>query len=142
MLVDVNLLLNATHRSAPQHARASAWWEAQLNGARRIGIPWESLTGFMRLATNPRIMTHPLAPGDAWSVVAQWLQVPVVWIPGPTDSHADVLGQLIMKYGLSGKLIPDAHLAALAIEHGLEVCSLDTDFARFSEVRWVNPLAV
>jgi uncharacterized protein len=141
MLVDVNLLLYATQRSAPEHRRATTWWEEQLNGSRQVGLPWDSLVGYVRLVTNPRVMTRPLGPEDAWAVVEEWLAVPVVWIPGPTDAHARVLGELITKYRLSGKLIPDGHLAALAIEHGGDVCSADTDFARFTEVRWVNPLS-
>ena len=71
----------------------------------------------------------------------EWLAVPTVWVPAPTEAHADVLGALIRKYHLTGNLVPDAHLAAIAIEHGLEVSSADTDFARFSEIRWRNPLA-
>jgi predicted nucleic acid-binding protein len=73
--------------------------------------------------------------------VEEWLAVPAVWIPQPTDVHADVLGALVRRYRLAGNLIPDAHLAAIAIEHGLEVCSADSDFARFAEIRWRNPLA-
>ncbi len=64
-----------------------------------------------------------------------------VWIPSPTDRHADVLGSLVAKYRPTGNLVPDTDLAALAIEHGLAICSTDTDFARFTEVRWHNPLA-
>jgi hypothetical protein len=78
---------------------------------------------------------------EAWRLVEEWLSVPVAWIPPATDSHGEVLGELLAKYQLTGNLIPDAHLAAIAIEHGLEVCSADTDFARFTEIRWTNPLA-
>lgn len=140
MLIDVNLLLYAAYARAPEHERAAAWLEEQLNGEQRVGLPWDSLVGFVRLATNPRVSATPLEANVAWSFVEEWLSVPLVWTPLPTDEHARVLGSLITKYRLSGKLIPDAHLAALAIEHGLEVCSADTDFARFTEIRWVNPL--
>ncbi len=119
----------------------AAWLEERLNGDRRVGLPWESLTAFVRIATHPRASTHPLTPADAWKFVDAWLSAPASWIPQPTDAHADVLGRLIRSYRLSGNLIPDAHLAALAIEHGLEVCSADTDFARFTEIRWQNPIA-
>jgi len=142
MLVDANLLLFAVDDAAPGHDVAAAWLEEQLNGARRVGLPWESLTAFVRIATHPRASDHPLKPADAWRFVEDWLAAPATWVPLPTDSHADVLGGLVRRYRLAGNLIPDAHLAALAIEHGLEVCSADTDFARFAEIRWRNPLAV
>jgi len=141
MLVDANILLFAIDRMSPFHERASSWLADQLNGDRRVAIPWESLTAFMRIATNPRATDRPLKPAAAWGFVEDWLASPVVWTPVPTEDHAALLGGLIQRYALGGTLIPDAHLAALALEHGLEVCSADTDFARFTEVRWRNPLA-
>lgn len=84
--------------------------------------------------------THPLSGSQAWSIVADLLDVPVCWIPPTGDRTARILGSLIERYGLTGNAIPDAQLAALAIEHGLSVISADTDFARISEVTWHNPL--
>lgn len=141
MLIDANLLLFAVDERAMAHERAADWLEMQLNGDRRVGIPWESLTAFVRIASNPRASDHPLRPDDAWRFVEDWIAAATVWIPAPTDRHAEVLGSLVRRYQVAGNLIPDAHLAALAIEHGLEVCSADTDFARFTEIRWRNPLA-
>jgi len=141
MLVDANLLLFAVDSGSPYHGRAAAWLAEQLNGDRRIGLPWESLTAFTRIATHPRATSSPLSPTDAWQFIEEWLSVPTVWIPVPTDEHASVLGSLVGKYRLAGNLVPDGHLAALALEHGLELASADTDFARFTELRWVNPLA-
>jgi uncharacterized protein len=141
MLVDANLLLFAVDATSAAHDRVAAWLTEQLNGERRVGLPWESLTAFVRIASNPRVYGQPLRPDDAWRKVEAWLAAPTVWIPAATDRHADVLGGLIRRYQLSGNLIPDAHIAALAIEHGLEVCSADTDFARFTEIRWRNPLS-
>ena len=141
MLIDANLLLFAVDSAAPGNERAATWLSEQLNSDHRVGIPWESLTAFVRIATHPRASEHPLTPDQAWGVVEEWLAVPTVWVPLPTDEHADVLGGLVHKYRLAGNLIPDAHLAAIAIEHGLQVCSADTDFARFTEIRWNNPLA-
>lgn len=108
---------------------------------RRVGLPWESLNAFVRLVTDPRVVARPLSPGDAWEIVESWLAAPVAWIPVPTERHAAVLGSLVRRYRPAGKLVPDAHLAALSIEHGAEVISTDTDFARFTEIRWSNPLA-
>jgi toxin-antitoxin system PIN domain toxin len=141
MLVDANILLFAVNESAPEHSRAAAWLEDALNGNRRVGLPWESLTAFVRLATNPRAVPKPLAPADAWSFVEDWLAAPAAWVPVPTERHAAVLGDLVRRHRPVAKLVPDAHLAALAIEHGVEIISADTDFARFTEVRWRDPLA-
>jgi len=140
-LIDANLLLYAVNRDAPEQPRAAAWLEDQLNGDSRVGLPWESLTAFLRLATHPRVTSRPLAPARAWAFVRDWLAVPVTWTPVPTERHAEVMDRLLTTYRPTGKLIPDAHLAAIAIEHGLDVCSADTDFVRFSEIRWINPLA-
>jgi hypothetical protein len=141
MLIDANILLFAVDRAAVAHERAARWLEEQLNGDHRVGLPWETLTAFVRIATHPRASDHPLKPEDAWRLVEDWLAVPTVWIPVATDQHAAVLGAMVRKYRLAGNLIPDGHLAALAVQHGLEICSADTDFARFTEIRWRNPVA-
>ncbi len=140
MLVDANLLLYAVDSDAPDHERAAEWLERQLNGDRRIGLPWESIAAFLRISTHPRAAPKPLTAERAWDFVQAWLAEPIVWTPAPTDRHAAVLGSLITTYRLAGNQVPDAHLAALAIEHGLDVYSADTDFARFTEIRWINPL--
>jgi toxin-antitoxin system PIN domain toxin len=141
MLVDANLLLYAVDSRSPDHERAAKWLSDQLNSDRRVALPWESLAAFVRIATHPRASSRPLDSAAAWRFVEEWLAVSTVWIPVPTDQHATVFGRLVAKYRLAGNLIPDGHLAALAIEHGLELASVDTDFARFSELRWVNPLS-
>lgn len=141
MLIDANLLMYATDSRSPHHARARDWIEAQLNSTHRVGLPWQSLAAFLRLATHPRILDAPLAPAVAWRQVSEWLAAPAAWVPEPGPGYAELLGGLIESHEIAGKLVPDAMLAALALEHGLQVCSADTDFARFTEVRWTNPLA-
>ena len=141
MLVDANLLLFAVDADSTQHERAADWLSDQLNGDQRVGLPWQSLTAFVRIATHPRATQAPLTPLEAWRFIVGWLAVPVVWTPVPTEQHAAVLGGLMSTYRLAGNLVPDGHLAALAIEHGLELASADTDFARFTELKWINPLA-
>ena len=141
MLIDANLLIYAVDVTAPEHDKASAWLTDQLNGDRRVGLPWESLMAFLRITTHPRATADPLRPADAWRFIRDWLAVDVVWVPVATERHADVVGGLVGRYRISGNLVPDGQLAALAIEHGLEICSADTDFARFTEVRWRNPIA-
>jgi uncharacterized protein len=140
MLLDANLLLYAVHREAVLHDAARTWLSEQLNGSRRVGIPWTSVGAFLRIATHPRAFPRPLSPGTAWERVADWLTVPVAWVPEPGPEHARILGDLIARHDVRGNLVPDAMLAALAIEHGLTLCSTDTDFARFTDLRWENPL--
>jgi hypothetical protein len=141
VLIDANLLLYAADSRSPFHARAAAWLEEVLAGPSRVGFPWPTLTAFLRISTHPRALDAPLDAASAWAYVDAWLAAEPAWIPTPTERHAAVLKGLLGRYDLRGNLVTDAHLAALAIEHGLQVCSADTDFARFSEIRWLNPLA-
>lgn len=140
MLVDANLLLFARDAESSFHGVARQWLSVQLNGPVRVGLPWQSLVAFVRIATNPRAYENPLSPNEAWRQVADWLAADPAWVPSPTARHAEILGRLITNHQLRGNLVSDAHLGALAIEHGLELCSADGDFARFTEVRWRNPL--
>ena len=139
ILVDANLLVYAVDRSAVQHQAARIWLQARLTGSQRVALPWPSLLAFLRVVTNPRIVSRPAPMHDAWATVRGWLGLPSVWLPEPTAAHAEVLGSLLEGVS-SSQLVPDAHLAALAIEHGLTLCSNDGDFARFSGLRWENPL--
>jgi toxin-antitoxin system PIN domain toxin len=141
MLIDANLLLYAVDAESRFHALARDWLAQQLNGEQRVGLPWQSLGAFLRIVTRPGISKRPLEPDAAWEQIEDWLACDVAWVPAPTPRHTEILGELINRYQLRGNLIPDAQLAALAIEHGVEVCSADTDFARFTALRWVNPLA-
>jgi uncharacterized protein len=141
ILVDVNILVYASNAEADQHADSRAWLDRQLSGATPVGLPWVSLLGFLRIATNARAFRSPLTMASAWQQVTNWLSAESVWTPTPTDRHAAVLGKLLVLPGVHGNLAPDAHLAALAMEHGLTLCSTDGDFARFPELSWRNPLA-
>ncbi len=141
ILVDVNLLIYATVPDFPQHHPAQDWLDGQLSGSSPVGLPWASMLGYLRVITNARLFTPQISMSVAWSRVAAWLAADPAWIPGPTDRHADILGRLLALPGVAGKLVPDAHLAALAIEHGLTLCSTDGDFARFPDLRWENPIA-
>ena len=141
MLVDANILLYAVDEAGPFHDRARNWLEDALNGNRRVGLPWASLTAFLRIVTNPRALAEPLTPAEAWALVDAWLDAPAVWVPAPGRGHRAILGRLVGDLDLRANLIPDAVLAALCIEHGLEMISADTDFARFTEVTWHNPVA-
>ena len=140
MLIDASVLLYAADSASPFHERVATWLEGVLNGPRRVGFAWPGIIAFLRIVTHPKALDRPLTAAQAWAYVEEWLTCDNAWIPQPTASHAAVLGGLITSAGLRGNLISDAHLAALAIEHGLQMCSADTDFARFSQVSWVNVL--
>jgi hypothetical protein len=140
ILVDANLLVYAHVRSFPQHVRARAWLDGQLSGGTPVGLPWPSLVAFLRIVTNPRLFERPVPIAEAWRQVSAWLDAEVSWIPLPTDRHRDVLGTLLAGANVQANLVPDTDLAALAIEHGLLLCSTDGDFARFPELRWHDPL--
>jgi toxin-antitoxin system PIN domain toxin len=141
ILVDVNLLLYATFESTREHRAARSWFEAQLNGTARVGLPWPTLLGYLRIGTNPRAFPNAMSMQDAWGQILSWLGCEPAWIPQPSERHAEVLATLLTEPGVQGNLVSDAHLAALAIEHGLTLCSTDGDFARFRSLRWENPLA-
>jgi uncharacterized protein len=141
ILVDVNILVYASNTEADKHATAREWLDRQLNGSALIGLPWASLLAFLRISTNPRAFRRPLTMVVAWHQVSSWLSAETVWTPEPTSRHPAVLSNLLALPGVHGNLVPDAHLAALAIEHGLILCSTDGDFARFPGLQWRNPLA-
>ena len=140
ILLDANLLVYAHVRSFAEHDAARSWLDGQLNGSSPVGLPWHSLLAFLRIVTNPRVFQRPEPMASAWGQVEDWLDSDVTWVPEPTERHREVLGSLLAGSGVQANLVPDAHLAALAIEHGLMLCSTDGDFGRFSNLRWQNPL--
>lgn len=141
ILVDANLLLYAKFSNFPQHGTAHSWLDDQINGAARVGLPWESLTAFLRIGTNPRIFERPLSATAAMEQVEEWLAQPAVWVPGPVVNHAAILARLMRDTRATAKLVPDAHLAAIALGHGLTLCTADADFRAFTGLRLHNPVA-
>ena len=137
---DVNLLLYAHDRLALRHMEARKWWESAMNGADSVGLAWVAVLGFVRISTNPRILENPLDVGGACTRVRHWLNRPQAVIIHPGARHADILFSLLESAGVAGNLTTDAHLAALAIEHGAELHSTDADMARFPGLKWTNPL--
>jgi toxin-antitoxin system PIN domain toxin len=140
-LVDANLLLYAVDEASPHHGIAKPWLEQQLSGSETFAFSWAVLLAFVRLTTNPRVFEAPLAVEEALELVDGWLAQPNVTVVHPTDRHSQLLRELLVPLGTAGNLASDAHLAALSIEHGAELCSADADFARFPRVRWFNPVA-
>ncbi len=140
-LPDVNLLVYAADETAVLHEPALAWVESTLSGTETVAFAWLVLIGFVRITTNPRSFDRPWNAAQALEVVDRWLAQPVVTVIHPTDRHAAVLRDLLVPLGTAGNLTSDAHLAALAIEHGATLCSRDVDFSRFAGLRWEDPLA-
>ena len=140
MIVDANLLLYAVDADNNHNPVAAAWLEETLNGANRVGLPWQTIGAFLRIVTHPRVAANPLTGPEAWTYVSDWLAVPVVWIPPATESTAKTYAKICTQVDVTGNLVPDAQLAALAIEHGVELASADSDFQRFPGLRWINPL--
>ena len=138
--IDANMLVYAHVTSYAQHDAARAWLEDQLARAPRVGLPWASLLAFVRLVTNPRLFTEPESIADAWGQVTAWLGAEPVWMPAPTARHREILGACLAQSGLRANDVPDAHLAALAVEHGLRLATSDSGFARFAGLEWFNPL--
>ncbi len=139
-LLDANILMYASFDVYPQHETTRLWLDERLNDAGvPLGIPWESLLAFVRLASNPRVRTPALRVAEAWAQVEFWLSTPCVWIPEPTKNHRNILDTLLRIPDMTSKLVADAHLATLAIEHGLTLVSADTDFKRFPGLRFENP---
>jgi toxin-antitoxin system PIN domain toxin len=139
ILLDANLLVYAHAPASPEHESARAWLEKVLGGSTKVGFPWPTLLAFVRLLGNPHVVRRPVPLRMSWERVRGWLDLPHAWIPLPSERHAVVLGELLAGESRAD-LVSDAHLAALAIEHGLTVCSTDGDFARFPGLRWENPL--
>ena len=142
ILVDANLLVYAKVAGMAEHEPARTWLDERLNGPLAVGLPWSSLLAFARLVSNPRVFSRPLSTAQAWEQVEAWRRSPVVYTPDPTERHAAILAELIPHTAGRANLVPDAHLAALAIEYGLTLCSTDGDFARFPGLSWMNPLRV
>jgi uncharacterized protein len=139
ILLDANLLVYAYAPGSPHHRPARKWLESVLTAPPKVGLAWPTLLAFVRLIGNPRVVQNPVPLSRSWSCVRQWLALPQVWTPLATSRHEQVITEL-----LAGEsrvdLASDAHLAALAIEHGLTLCSADRDFARFPGLRWEDPL--
>jgi toxin-antitoxin system PIN domain toxin len=140
ILVDANLLLYAYHPRAEQHERSRTWLESVLSGPDPVCFAWLTLWAFLRIATSPRVFERPLSSSEAEAAISSWLEQPIASILDPGERHWDILRDVVRESQASGPLIMDAVLAAIALEHGATICTTDRDFARFSGLKWMNPL--
>jgi len=141
IIVDANLLIYAVNRDAPLHGQAKVWLEQAISGRETVGLPWNVLLAFLRLTTRPGLFRRPLSVATAVDLVSSWLERDSVTLIHPGPKHYQLLRDLLLERGTGGNLTSDAHLAALAIEHGAQLCSLDGDFSRFPLLDWRNPLS-
>lgn len=138
-LVDANVLLYAVNQDAPNHAVARRWLDRALGGAEPVGFTWVVLLAFLRLTTRAGLFPRPLSVDEAIAVLQAWLSRPLAVVVEPTPRHLDILSGILRETGTAANLVTDAHLAAIAVEHGAEICSFDADFSRFRGVRWRPP---
>jgi toxin-antitoxin system PIN domain toxin len=140
MLVDANILLYAEDQLSPQHELAKEWWDEQLSGSYPVCLCWTVISAFIRIASNSRVFENPLSAKEATARVQGWFEQPCVRLIQTTGRHWEIFQQMLNDGQALGNLVTDAHLAALAIQHGCELISTDADFARFPRVKWRNPL--
>lgn len=139
IVVDANVLLYAYHPRAERHLACRSWLERALSGSTLVGLPWLSVWAFLRIATNPRAFDRPLATQEAEEIVDSWLQEPVVRTIEPGERYWPILHGLLAEGQVSGPLVTDAALAALALENGAVLCTTDQDFRRFPALATLNP---
>lgn len=137
---DLNLIVFAYSPASPFHSGAIKWWERLLNGSEMVGIPWLVSTGFIRLTTHPKVFSTPLSVDSATEIVSTWYVQPNVRALEPGSRHLTLLSSLLHQVQVGGKLVSDAHLAAIAIEHRAVLHSHDRDFERFSGLQLHDPL--
>jgi uncharacterized protein len=140
IVIDANLLLYAYNADAPQERAAADWLNSLLKSTETIGLPWVTIWVFIRIGTNSRIWSNPLPAKEAFAIVGEWLAQPGIVPLNPGPRHAEILEKLVCDYPVSGPLLTDAVLAALAIEHGASLASSDRDFRRFPDLKWMIPL--
>ena len=140
ILVDANILLYAEDSLHASHQKAREWWDGQLSGTDAVCLCWAVMSAFIRIGTNPKVFEYPLSLEQALDRVQSWLDQPCTRVVRPTERHWTFFKQLLMDGRAAANLVTDAHLAALAIEHGCELASTDSDFARFPKLKWRNPL--
>ncbi|MCI0607269.1 type II toxin-antitoxin system VapC family toxin [bacterium] len=142
ILIDANLLLYAYNPQSEYHERAKQWLEETFSQTEPVRLGWQSILAFLRIVTNVHVFKKPFTPREARGIVSHWLAQPSVAVLEPGERHWEILGELLEDAQIRGPLVTDAHLAALAIEHGMTLCSHDSDFLRFTGLKFQDPLRI
>jgi uncharacterized protein len=140
ILVDANILFYAYNSSSQFHVAAKKWLEFALSGAEPVRFSWNTLHAFLRISTNIRAYPNPFTPSEAIAIVCQWLERPHVGVLDPGERYLQIFSDLMTNFQIRGAMVMDAHLAALALEHGAKVCTHDADFFRFPDLSIVDPI--
>ncbi len=140
ILPDVNVLVHAHREDAHDHRAYRDWLESVVNADSAFGLSDLVVSGFVRIVTHPRIFAPPSALADALQFADDLRQCPNCVAVAPGRDHWRIFRRLCAEARAKGNLIPDAFLAAMAIEHGCEWITTDRDFARFPGLRWRHPL--
>ena len=140
ILPDINLLIHAHNLDSPVHEESRQWLQELIDGSVGVGLPWVVQLGFIRITTHPGILANPLPVSSVLNRLESWLALPHFHVPHPGERHFESLKRFLNRVGVAGNLTTDAHLAALAVTHGYELHTTDTDFARFPGLKWLNPI--
>jgi uncharacterized protein len=140
IILDVNLLIYAYDTTCADHKSARVWVESVFSGDEAIGLPWQTVSAFLRVLTYPGLFGESFTMRQVLAIVDQWIEMPQVRMLLPGEDHWEFFREMLVGGDVRGKLTTDAELAALTIEHGGVLYSADRDFARFPGLRWVNPL--
>ena len=140
IVMDANLLLYAYTPTSLHHVQARLWLKDALSGTEIVGIPWQSVLAFLRIGTNARLGRTGRTTALAGEAIDSWLRQPTVRLLSPGEGHWPYFQRMLLDGQAGGDLVTDAHLAALTIEHGGVLNTTDRDFARFPDLRWINPL--
>jgi toxin-antitoxin system PIN domain toxin len=140
IIPDINLLIYAYDSGSSFHAKASNWWQECLSGNEQVGLAPVVMFGFVRISTSARVFKHPMTPSEASKHVRSWLVQPVAQVLEPRSNHIEQVLDTLDALGTAGNLVTDAQIAALTIEHRATLHTNDTDFLRFSDLKWFNPM--
>jgi toxin-antitoxin system PIN domain toxin len=138
--VDVNILLYASDTSSPKHAEAIRFLKQRASDPDLFCIAWPTLIAFLRIATHPRIFAQPLSPDDALGNVESLLSLPRVRMLSEGEGFLEIYREVTARFPVRGNLVPDAHLAALLLQHGVRrLYTVDRDFRKFDFLEVADP---
>ena len=140
IVLDVNLLIYAYSSAFPEHEQARKWVEDTFSGDSLIGLPWQTVSAFVRILSNPNLPWEKFSIKEILPIVQEWIEQPNIRMLSPGERHWPIFRQMLLDGQARGSMTTDAQLAALTIEYGGVLHTTDRDFSRFPSLRWINPL--